>query len=499
MHWMKTDVVIVGAGPTGLMLAAELRLAGVEVLVLERQAEVQERLRAGGLFGQIVPMLHYRGILQRFQQRSEPSPPLTLPFGSLHVDFSAVEDPAMQIVRLPQWRLERLLEERACELGARVLRGYKLEGMEQDSDGVEAQVQGPEGACRVSGRFLVGCDGARSRVRDLAGIAFPGTTYPEVNRMLEATVPAGVRVLENGDLQVEGLGRVPFGYTQTAAGQFAVGSVDPGKLMLFTTEEESTEYPYDGPMSLDEMRDSIRRVLGSDLPLGDPRRLTRFTFQARQVDRYRAGRILVAGDAAHLFPAGGIALNAGLMDAVNLGWKLGGEIRGWAPGNLLDSYHEERHYAGTRTLLHTQAQVALRRGHDPAAVALRQLVADLLRDEQPVRRLGAHLAGSDLRYPGAEGHALAGTFAPDLRVGSRSVAELLHRARPVLVHLDGASSMRESAQGWLSRVDVHSGLGDEAGTEALLIRPDGYIAWAGASDDAVGLRAALARWFGPGA
>lgn len=495
---METDVIIVGAGPTGLMLAAELRLTGTRTVVLERQREHVETLRAGGLFGQIVPMLHYRGILERFRDGSEPLPQLRLPFGSLHVDFTEVRDAALQIVRIPQWQLEELLEARARELGAEVLRGRKVVGLQENETGVVAEVEGPDGSCQVSGRFVVGCDGARSRVRKSAGIGFPGVTYPEVNRMAETSVPEGVRVLANGDLEVEGLGTVPFGYTQTPGGQFAVGSVDPARLMLFTNEDETTEYPYDGPMSLEEMRDSIRRVLGRDLPLGEPRRLTRWTFQARQAERYVQGRVLLAGDAAHLFPAGGVALNVGLMDSVNLGWKLGAVMQGWAPTGLLDSYHAERHAAGARTMLHTQAQVALRRGHDAAAQALRQLFDELLSDEQPRCRLGARLAGSDVRYAPAEAdaHPLVGTFAPDLRLGETGVAELLHGGRAVLLGLDGERGLEEAARGWEGRLLVHTGLCPERAAEALLIRPDATIAWAGGRKNYGGLRAALRRWLG---
>src|SRR5438093_992965 len=189
------------------------------------------------------------------------------------------------------------------------------------------------------------------------------------------------------------------GFTRTEHVAFALGSTDPKLMGLFTSEEESAHYDDDEPMTVTELGDSIRRVLGVDLPLGEPTRLTRFTFHAREVERYRDGQILVAGDAAHLFPSPGVALGAGLLDSVNLGWKLAAHIRGWAPPGLLDTYHDERHLAGERTLLHTRAQVALRRGHDPAAESLRALFQELLVDEQLLRRIGALMAGSDIRYP----------------------------------------------------------------------------------------------------
>ena len=286
-----------------------------------------------------------------------------------------------------------------------------------------------------------------------------------------------------------------------------VGSTDPALLGLFTSEDESADYDDDEPMTLTELRDSIRRVLGVDLPLGEPTRLTRFTFHARQAERYRDGRILLAGDAAHLFPAPGVALNAGMLDTVNLAWKLAAAIHGWAPAGLLDTYHDERHLAGERTLLHTRAQVALRRGHDPAAEALRELFQELLADEQPLRRIGALIAGTDIRYPppGPDHHALTGTFAPDLTLhtdqGTTSVAELMHTARPVLLDLADRPDLRETARDWQHRIDIHTAETDHRPADALLIRPDAHIAWAATIDEptdtaALALREALSGWFG---
>ncbi|MFC4117293.1 FAD-dependent monooxygenase [Nonomuraea zeae] len=243
------------------------------------------------------------------------------------------------------------------------------------------------------------------------------------------------------------------------------------------------------------------------LPVGEASRLSRFTFKARQAERYRHGRILLAGDAAHLFPATGVALNAGLLDAVNLAWKLAADVHGWAPAGLLDTYHDERHLAGARTMLHTRAQVALRRGHDPAAEALREVFQELLIDEQPLRRMGALVAGSDIRYPmpGSGGHALAGTFAPDLTLhtdqGIASVAELMHAARPVLLDLADRPDLRRTAREWDDRVVIHTAKTDHRPADALLIRPDAHIAWAASIDEPAdtatpALREALSGWFG---
>jgi 2-polyprenyl-6-methoxyphenol hydroxylase-like FAD-dependent oxidoreductase len=407
---------------------------------------------------------------------------------------------------LRQPRLEYVLGERAGELGATVRRGHEVVGVGQDDTTVTVDVCGPAGPYRVSARYLVGCDGGRSRVRDLAGIAFPGTTYPEVNRLGQVALHDSVIVLDDGDLDVPGAGRLRAGFTRTDRGVFAFGSQANGMLMVQTTEDDPTSAD-DVPMPLTELQDSIRRVLGGDLPLGEPLRLSRYRFQARQAERYRDGRILLAGDAAHQFPATGVGLSVGMLDAVNLAWKLAADIHGWAPTGLLDTYHDERHFAGGRTMLHTQAQVALRRGNDPAAEALQDLFQQLCTDEQPLRRIAALVAGADIRYsmPNPNQHTLTGTFAPDLVLhtdhGTTSVAELMHRARPVLLNLAARPDLCTVARYWHDRVDIHSATTDHRPADALLIRPDAHIAWAATVDEstdiaAPALRDALSCWFG---
>ncbi|UBU18702.1 FAD-dependent monooxygenase [Nonomuraea gerenzanensis] len=506
----NADVIIVGAGPTGLMLAAELRLAGVRPLVLERQPRPRDTPKAGGLGGQILELLRHRGLLERFRAAcTGPMPAPRFPFGGVHLDLTQLPDPPMHALPLPQQLLERLLGERAGELGVELRRGHEVAGVSQDSAAVTVDVSGPDGPYRVSARYLVACDGARSRVRDWAGIPFPGTTYPEVNRLAQVTLPDTATVLDNGDLDVPGFGTVRAGFTRTDQGLLGVGST-PGNrsVSLYTIEDETIEYDDDVPMTLTELQDSIHRVLGAHLPLAGSTRLSRFTFKARQAERYREGRILLAGDAAHLFPATGVALNAGMLDAVNLAWKLAADLRGTAPAGLLDTYHAERHLAGARTLLHTRAQVALRRGHDAAAEALRELFTELLTDEQPLRRMGALVAGADLRYPmpgAGPHHPLAGAFAPDLTLhtdeGVTSVAGLMHAARPVLLDLAGLPELRRIAQDWGRLLDVRTAKTDDRPADALLIRPDGHVAWAaglGESADgaASSLRQALAAWLG---
>jgi 2-polyprenyl-6-methoxyphenol hydroxylase-like FAD-dependent oxidoreductase len=502
------DVIVVGAGPTGLMLACELRLAGVRPLVLERHPQIRDIPKAGGLSGQILELLRYRGELERFEAAGTAAIPAPrLPWGGMHVDFTPLAEPPMEVLPLPQPILERVLDEFARELGAEIRRGREVIGLSQDDAAVTAEVRGPDGPERVTGRYLVGCDGASSRVRDLAGFAFPGITYPEVQRLAQVTVPESVTLLENGDIDVPGAGRISFGFTRTERGEFALGSTNPEHMGLFTSEEESTGYDDDEPMTVTELGDSIRRVLGVDLPVGEPIRLTRFTFHARQVEGYRDGRILMAGDAAHLFPSPGVALGAGLLDSVNLGWKLAADIHGWAPERLLDTYHDERRLACARNLLHAQAQVAVRRGHDQAAVALRELFQELLIDEQPLRRLGGLMAGSEVRYPfpGHDHHALIGTFAPDLALRTdrdvTSVAELMHGVRPILIDLADRQDMRDIAGDWQHRVDIHTAETDHRPADALLIRPDAHIAWAATVDEPTDtavpeLREALSAWFG---
>ena len=508
MRVTETDVIVVGAGPIGLMLAVELRLAGVRTLVLERRPQIWDIPKAGGLGGQTLHLLHYRGLLDRFEAAGGlPRPAPRFPFGGLHIDFTSLDDSPMQAVRLPQPQLEGLLTEIAGERGVDIRRGHEVVGLSQDQPAVTADVRGPDGPYLLTARYLVGCDGVNSRVRQMARIRFPGITYPEVNRLGQFTMADSVTLRDDGDYEVPGLGRLRAGFTRTARGEFAIASYTPNDVGVFTSEEETRQYDDDTPLTVTELQDSIRRVLGAELPLGEPTRLSRFTFHARHAERYRAGRILVAGDAAHQFPAPGVALNAGLMDTVNLAWKLAADIHGWAPPGLMDTYHDERHLAGERTLLHTQAQVALRRGHDPAADALRELFSELMVDEQPLRRMAALIGGTDLRYPmpGSGQHAMAGTFAPDLTLhtdrGATSVAELMHAARPMLLDLADRRDLREGACGWRFRVDICPARADHRPADALLIRPDAYVAWAAAIDEptdtaAPALREALSCWFG---
>jgi 2-polyprenyl-6-methoxyphenol hydroxylase-like FAD-dependent oxidoreductase len=480
-----TDVIIVGAGPTGLTLATELCLSGVKPLVLERLTDIREVAKAGGIGGQILNLLRYRQLGDLLDNAAGAPVTAKLPFGGIHVDLTELDESPMQVQRLPQPQLEALLQSHVQNLGVEVRRGHEVTGLQQDDDAVHLEVQGPDGPYRISAQYVVGCDGVRSRVRELAGIGFPGIVYPEIHRMATVAWPPEITVRDDGDYAVPGYGRLPWGYSQTEGGIFAIASSEPGRLGMYTSEAPDHDYDDDDPMTLDEFRDSVRRVLGVDIPLGKPQRLTRFTYAARHTERYVAGRVLLAGDAAHQIPTGGVAVSAGMLDGVNLAWKLAATIQGWAPPGLLDTYHSERHLAGERLLLHAQAQVSLRRGHDPADEALRTVFSELVSDAPALARVGAMIAASDVRYPmtGAQPHALAGTFASGL---PDDVVAALRAARPVFV---GPAVLCDVAAPWADRVDILDGPGD-----ALLIRPDAHIAWAGATE--TGLSDALTHWFG---
>lgn len=480
-----TDVIIVGAGPTGLTLATELCLTGVKPLVLERLTNIRGVAKAGGIGGQILNLLQYRELGDLLNDVAGEPVTAKLPFGGIHVDLTKLNESPMQVQRLPQPQLEALLQSYAQNLGVEVRRGHEVTGLLQDDDAVHLDVRGPDGPYRMSARYVVGCDGVRSRVRDLAAIGFPGIVYPEVHRMVTVSWPSEITVRDDGDYDVPSYGRLPWGYSQTESGIFAIASSEPGWLGLYTSEPPDRDYDDDDPLTLDEFRDSVRRVLGVDFPLGEPRRLTRFTYAARHTERYVAGRVLLAGDAAHQIPTGGVAVSAGMLDGVNVAWKLAATLQGWAPPGLLETYHSERHLAGERLLLHSQAQVSLRRGNDPADEALRKVFSELVSDAPALARIGAMIAASDVRYPmpGAQPHALAGTFASHL---PHDAASALRAARPVFL---GPSALRDIAAPWADRVDIL-----DHPAEALLIRPDAHIAWAGASD--TGLREALTHWFG---
>jgi 2-polyprenyl-6-methoxyphenol hydroxylase-like FAD-dependent oxidoreductase len=336
---MTVDVVIAGGGPTGLMLASELRLGGATVVVLERLPAPTGLSKALGLFGRAVQILNYRGLLERLGGGFAPPAAYTrfAHLGGIPLDAGQLIDSAPPGYFPPpvparQAQVEEVLEERARELGTEIRRGHEVVDLSQNEENVAVDVRGPEGPYRLVARYLVGCDGGRSFVRKRAGIGFPGTEPTTVSRF--------------GDVTLDEPDRVPRGMLRTATGGFTVFPLGEG-IHRVVASEWGPDTDRDTPPTLDELRASVRRVLGTDVAMSQPRWLSRFTDAARQADRYRVGRVLVAGDAAHIqLPAGGPGLTTGLQDAVNLGWKLAGQIQGWAPPGLLDTYHAERHPPG---------------------------------------------------------------------------------------------------------------------------------------------------------
>lgn len=478
------DVVIVGAGPVGLWLACELRLAGVSPLVLERRVERTRESRAVAFHARTAEIFDLRGILDRFLAEGRPLPAGHFALLPTPLDFSTLPTRHPYQVILPQSRTEELLDERARELGVPIHRGHEVLAVRQNTDAVTVAVRGPEGERELRAGYVVGCDGAGSVVRTEAGIAFPGTD-PGVTAVVadvELRDPPrrwGFRVNPRGVLLIGPLG---------AAGQYRIALMD--------VERRSVDRRV--PVTPEELRESVTRIAGTDFGMGAAHWLSRFGNAARQAERYRSGRILLAGDAAHVHPPlGAQGLNTGLQDAMNLGWKLAAQVAGWAPAGLLDTYHAERHPVGTLVLANTLAQAALT-DVSATGMAMRELFATLLRFEPVNRHLAGQISAVDLGYPSADGsHPLVGQRVPDLP----SLPEALHAGRAVLLDLADDARLRDAVgAGWGDRIDVLAAESATAGLDAVLVRPDGHVAWAstGATpDEAIaGARSALTRWFG---
>ncbi|GHH91127.1 putative monooxygenase [Streptomyces capillispiralis] len=495
-----TDVVITGAGPTGLMLACELRLAGVDVVVVDRLAGRTGESRAGGMHARTLEVLDQRGVLDRFLAAGVPRS--IGHFSGLWLDFGRFDTRYTRSLMLLQSRIERLLEEWAGELGVRVRRSSEVTALRQDGDGVEVALGGPGAVpSALRARYLVGCDGGRSTVRRLAGIGFPGT---------EATLTALLGDVELADPPAE-----PVFMRRRAGGDFSVLGFEPGWYRVITTEHGRVA-PAGSPATLEELRESLLRIAGTDFGMHSPRWVSRFGDAARQAERYREGRVLLAGDAAHIhFPSGGQGLNLGVQDAVNLGWKLASVVHGRAPDTLLDSYHAERYPVAERVLHNTRAQSALSRP-GPQTDALRDVLRSLIGYDDVNRHLGGMITALDVGYDLGGGHPLTGLRVPDADLetadGPARVFGLLHAARPVLLDLRGGGETAAAAAGWADRVDVveatsvagHWPVWPDGGTpapDALLIRPDGHVAWAASPGagglDTGALRTALTTWCGP--
>ncbi|ATL26230.1 FAD-dependent monooxygenase [Streptomyces formicae] len=490
---MERTVVIAGGGPAGLMLAAELGLAGVDAVVLEKLPEPPGWSRALGLHWGSIEALNQRGLAApvfEYQQIKY--------FGFGMLRFSGLSGDLVPR-RVPQRRIEQLLEERVNALaGVELRRGHAVVGMEQDADGVTVRVSGEDGEYDIRASYLVGCDGGGSTVRKLAGIGFPGTASTTNGITGDLRVP--VELQERWDPQLR------------ERGLFAYIPLD-GELVRVTAAEFRTEpASRDVPPTLAELTTLVERIVGEAPPLGEAVMLSRFGSATRQAEKYREGRVFLVGDAVHIhFPIGGQGLNTSIQDALNLGWKLAAEIQGWAPPGLLDTYQAERHPIGERVCMNTRAQLTLME-QPQEMTPLREMFGELLALDEVSEHLIHMMSGVDIRYPmraagdatedAAPEHPLTGLRVPNAALltpaGPTDVARTLHGGRGVLYDLSGGEAVLPDVSALKSRVDtVAAEPVTEIDAPALLVRPDGYIAWAGSpEDDAAGLDAALRTWFG---
>ena len=473
-------VVIAGGGPTGMMLAAELALAKVDVVVVERRPDhALDGSRSGGLHARTIEVLDQRGIADRFLAEGQAMQ--VQAFARIPLDIS--DFPTRHNYGLALWQshFERILAAWVSELGVPVARGHEVTGFTQDDTGVDVELSDGRS---LRADYLVGCDGGRSMIRKAAGIQFPGWD------------PSTCWLIAEVEMDEEPV----LGLRQGGG----IGRADGGSVRVVLTEQglEHASEP-----TLKDLSEALIAVDGTDYGVHSPKWISRFTDMTRQAASYRKGRVLLAGDAAHVHPPqGGQGLNTGVQDAVNLGWKLAQVIDGRSPDGLLDTYHAERHPVGARVLRNTMAQVALT-GTDERTGALRDTVSELLSMDEPRKRFAAMLSGLDVHYDLGEGHPLLGRRMPDLDLvtadGPLRLFTLLHDARPVLLNLGEPGGFDITP--WADRVQpidaAYAGLwelpvlGPVTAPAAALIRPDGYVAWVGDGTD-TGLRDALTTWFG---
>ncbi|HYH53479.1 MAG TPA: FAD-dependent monooxygenase [Solirubrobacterales bacterium] len=479
-------VMVVGGGPAGMMLAAELALAKVDVAVVERRPDHElAGSRAGGFLSRTIEVLDQRGVADRFLAEGQTHG--VMPFGATMLEIGDFPTRHPYFLGIFQNQIERIMAAWIAELPACVYYGREVSGFAQDEDGVEVRLADGRS---LRAQYLVGCDGGRSLVRKASGIDFPGWDATKSNLIAE------VRLTEEP----------PEGVHHDAVGVHGLSRMEDGKTFRVVVTEQ--EIGPGGEPGLRDLSLALKAVFDTDFGVHNPTWISRFTDMTRQAATYRAGRVLLAGDAAHVhYPAGGQGLNLGLQDAVNLGWKLAQVVDETSPESLLDTYHSERHSVAARALQFTMALGVLQ-GRDERMQAVVDLVSELAGLDEARKLLVGISSGLDIHYDLGEGHPLLGRRMPDLDLfgaeGPRRVYELLHEARPALIELD-AGGAAELAGSWADRVQTieatYDGtwelpvLGAVSAPSAVLIRPDGYVAWVGEGSQA-GLTEALTRWFG---
>jgi 2-polyprenyl-6-methoxyphenol hydroxylase-like FAD-dependent oxidoreductase len=490
-------VVIAGGGPTGMMLAAELALAKVDVAVLEQRPDhVLVGSRAGGFHSRTIEVLDQRGVADRFLAEGQVAQASMI--GTTVLDMS--DFPTRHPYSLGIWQnqIERIMAAWIGELPVRIYYGSDVTGFAQDDTGVDVELSDGRS---LHAQYLVGCDGGHSIVRKAADIEFPGWDPTKSNLIAEVEVTEEPELgMRRDALGVHAIGRLEY---EIRDGEVVYG--DGGPVRVMVTEQQIGP---SGEPTLRDLSEALIAVYGTDFGIHNPTSISRFTDMTRQAAAYRAGRVLLAGDSAHVhYPAGGQGLSLGVQDAVNLGWKLAQVINGTSPESLLDSYHDERHPVAARALKHTMAQTALQR-QDERTKALADAVSELAMMDEPRKRLAGIVSGLDIRYDLGQGHPLLGRRMPDLDLitaeGPLRVFELLHDAKPALLNLGEPGGFDITP--WADRVQLidaeHAGpwelpvLGAVTAPTAVLIRPDGYVAWVGEPADP-GLHDALTTWFGP--